>query len=312
MERTIYLSTMFSIVFLCYLVMPLYASIEDHIPRIENKGHAENHSMAEIDYIYLINLDKRPEKYLSTVDQLQPYGIHPFRVSAVNGWELPLEVVNDLGVKWKPGMPADLLATTYPLEDAYNSLTELMHDSGQTYFTIRMRLGAIGCYLSHLAVLQDALKNDYNTIWILEDDIEVIRSPYLIPDYIRELDDLVGPGNWDILFTDKDAKSNDTGEYVPCFSYSPKPNFTPSNPNRFSIREEFGSLAKVGARYSTHSMIMRRSGIEKILNFAKQYKIFLPIDMDIPQIDDINLWVVTEDIVSNKPGSATDNAAPHY
>ena len=125
------------------------------------------------------------------------------------------------------------------------------------------------------------------------------------------MDEQLGHDGWDILFTDRDAKHNTTGEYVACYSYSPRPNFVP-DPYIFSVREEYGNFIKVGARYNTHSMIIRRSGMKKILNFIKGYQLFLPIDMEIPQVPDIRLYTVADDVVSNKRGSATDNKAPHY
>ncbi len=290
---------------------PLVGTVETYFRPITTKGHSSGHSLPGIDFIYLINLDVRPEKLASTLAELDPYNIHPFRFSAVNGWDLPLEVINELGVIWEPGMVEGLWGTSYPIEDGYQPLDEIMSDTGRVYFCHLTPLGTIGCHLSHLSVLQHAYDSGYETIWVLEDDIEVVRSPHLLPDLIEELDEQVGSDGWDILFTDRDGRDNITGQYVPCYTYSPRPNFVP-DPYLFIIREDYGKFLKVGARYSTHSMIIRRSGMEKILNFIKTYQLFLPIDMEIPQVPGIRLYTLADDVVTNKPRSATDNKAPFY
>lgn len=129
---------------------------------------------------------------------------------------------------------------------------------------------------------------------------------------IDELDSLVGEKNWDILFTDQDMKGQ-KGEYIPCFSYAPRPNFSPCNPRRFAERHNISAnFRKIGARYGAHSMIIRRSGIKKILNFLKDYRIFLPFDMEYTLPDDIHLFTVTHDVVSVLPTAISDNGAPYY
>ncbi|MFI5334690.1 MAG: hypothetical protein ACHQT8_05960 [Chlamydiales bacterium] len=35
--------------------------------------------------------------------------------------------------------------------------------------------------LSHLSILQDAFDSGYETIWVMEDDIEVVRNPTFSP-----------------------------------------------------------------------------------------------------------------------------------
>lgn len=70
-------------------ISPINCSIFDFLKPALEKG--ANHKMRNIDFIYMINLDKRPEKFLATQSALKRYGIHPYRFSAVNGWELSKE-----------------------------------------------------------------------------------------------------------------------------------------------------------------------------------------------------------------------------
>lgn len=274
--------------------------------------------MKNIDFIYMINLDKRPDRFEKSAKQLNPYGIYPYRFSAVNGWELSIEAINDVGLIYEPWMRSGIWGTYYYLDDN-NKLQhahEVIHDSRRTYFSHCLALGPIGIVLSHLSVLQDAYDSGYETIWVLEDDIEVIKDPRVIPELIDKLDALVGKENWDILFTDQDIRKKN-GEYNPCYYAGIRPNFTSWNPNIFALRNAISpDFRKIGARSGAHSMIMRRSGVKKILEFIKSYRVFFPYDMDLilpyDQNSDMNLYTVFDDVISNQVDSVSDNGGPSY
>ena len=288
----------------------LCADLVDHLKKIEDKSSL--HQMRNIDFIYTINLDQRPEKFAFCNKQLNPYGIYPYRFSAVNGWELSLETVNDIGVKFEPWMDSGKMATSFPPEKNGKPDHELAQVNGKTYFSHLMTFGAIGIVLSHLSILQDAYDSGYETIWIMEDDIEVIKNPHLISDQIEKLDSLIGAKNWDILFTDKDTKGSD-GNYVICLSYAWRPNFVPVNAARFASQITVGGeFRKIGARYGAYSMIVRRSGIKKMLDFYKQYQVYLPYDLEFTLPNTIQLYTVTDDIVSTIANALSDNSAPNY
>lgn len=276
---------------------------------------ASHHKMKNVDFIYIINLDQRPEKFESCIQQLSPYYIHPYRFSAVNGWELSLKTINELGVSYKPWMKKGIWGTSYLPDGNWEAHHEVMHTKDRSYFCHCMARGTIGIVLSHLSVLKDAYDAGYETIWVMEDDIQVIQSPHKIPLLIEKLDGLVKkkriPG-WDILFTDQDTKDRD-GHYVRCRAYAQRPNFTPANPARFLMRQSVGStFTKLGARYGTYSMIIRRSGMKKILDFFNQYHIFLPYDMDFNMPEDLQLFAVKNDVVSTQPQALSDNGVPGY
>lgn len=166
----------------------LSARMEDHYKKAKNK--IEACKIRNIDYIYMINLDQRPEKYQKSCEQLHPYGVYPYRFSAVNGWELPLSTLQDVGVKFSKEMQGGYWGTSY-LDDSFEPHHELIGTVGRTYFSHCMSRGAIGICLSHLSVIYDAYISGYKTVWILEDDIEVIKNPNIISDLILKLDQLV-------------------------------------------------------------------------------------------------------------------------
>jgi Glycosyltransferase involved in LPS biosynthesis len=295
---------------LFYLPGTLFSEFVCHLKPVGKK--VESEQVRNIDFIYLINLDQRPEKLKLCLEQLSLYGITPHRFSAVNGWELPVEVINDLGVKYEPWMMKGHSGTYYPLDKNREPCDEPIQTVGRTYFRETVAPGAIGCVLSHLSILKDARDSGYETIWIMEDDIEIIQNPHILSDLIEELDALVGPNGWDILFTDQDTKGQD-GCYVPCLSHAWRPNFTPLDPTKFSKREEVGlHFMRVGARYGSYSMIVRLSGMKKLLNFFENYHLFLPYDMEYTLPNHIQLFSVVEDVVSTQPQAPTDNGKCNY
>jgi len=288
----------------------LHAGIEQYFKKAP--GKADYHKTRNIDFIYMINLDQRPEKFKSCVEPLRMYGIYPYRFSAVNGWELSLELINDVGVPFQPSMAQDKWwGTYYPLPN-FEAQHEIPYLEGRTYFCHCMSRGAIGIVLSHLSILQDAYDSGYQTIWVMEDDVEVIRHPSLISDMIEALDKTVGKKEWDILFTDQDTK-NQKGEYVSATSCAWRPNFKPKSKSIFEKKKDVGKyFRKVGARFGAYSMIVRRSGMKKILDFIKKYKIFLPYDMDYYQVPGIQIYTVRKDIVSTQIRAPSDNGGPNY
>lgn len=277
------------------------------------KNKSSIHQIEGIDFIYMINLDERPEKFALASSALQQFGIFPYRFSAVNGWKLPAEAFQQLGVKFAPGMiQENFLGTTYRQANGRSFMSnEYLKENGDTYYTLGLSPGAIGIVLSHLSILQDAYSSGFRTIWVMEDDVEAIDDPRQIPQLIRQLDAQVD--DWDVLFTDIDTK-NGNGVHVPCRAIAARPNrhiepLADFFSRFYPISPEF---SRIGMRYGAYSMIIRRSGMEKILNYFKTYSIYLPYDMDFWLVPNIKLYSVNKDIVSHRPGAPSDNSAPFY
>jgi GR25 family glycosyltransferase involved in LPS biosynthesis len=290
-----------------------YANIEDHLKKAEGKLYI--HKMRNIDFIYMINLDQRPEKFEAASQQFHNYGIYPYRFSAVNGWELSLEAINDVGLKYRPGM-MPLKATFYPLEAHGMPRYEFMREFGRTYFCHKMARGSIGCALSHISILKDAWDSGYETIWVLEDDIEVIGDPRIIPDLINKLNSLIGKENWDVLFTDQNYRQPN-GQYLIAHGAAERPDMDCSLKERYSekytINQEISrDFRRISARFATHSMIIQRSGIKKLLEFALTHKIFSAYDLENYLPPGIKRYSLTQDLVSNMLGAPSDNEAPLY
>jgi GR25 family glycosyltransferase involved in LPS biosynthesis len=300
------------VIFLLILFSPfcMFAEIADCLKKATNKESAT--SIKNVDFIYVINLDERPEKYKQTQAQFLEYDIVTYRFSAVNGWKLDFNQFADLGVLYNEQMPDNLMGTYYSADDPSIPVHEFISRPGQRYFCHCMTKGAVGIVLSHLSVLKDALDSNYDTIWVMEDDVQIIQNPHVISNLIRKLDETVGKENWDVLFTDQDTKDRN-GNYVRCKSFARRPNFNPKNPQRFLESYRVGKFfKKIGARYGAYSMIIRKSGAKKIYDFIVKNGVFLPYDMEYTLPDDIRLFCVYEDIVSTIPTALSDNGSPNY
>ncbi len=288
-------------------------SIFDFLKPALEKG--ANHKMRNIDFIYMINLDKRPEKFLATQLSLRRYGIYPYRFSAVNGWELSKEVFQNVGLKLKEGMTPLLSTTYYSIDGKMIQSHEYMDNPSKSYFCHCMAPGPIGCALSHISILKDAFESNYEVIWVLEDDVEIIRNPHILSDYINKLNLTFGKNGWDILFTDYDGRKNEV-EYNVCDGLAKRPDMDCSSNFRrghFSKKKKINEyFREMPARYGTYSMIISRSGIKKMLDFFYNHKIYLPIDMDNCYVETIKRYGVLENIVSHKLDALSDNAAPFY
>ncbi len=298
--------------FLClfFILFSLQAKLEDHFKKVY--GKLDIYRMKNIDFIYVINLDQRSKKFERCAHQLGFWEIVPYRFSAVNGWELPLETIQDVGILYEPWMTTGAWGTYYENPSWEVSKHEYVYKFGRVYFSHCMSRGAIGITLSHLSILQDAYDSDYETIWVMEDDIDILKNPHLLSDLIEKLDSAVGKDGWDILFTDQDTK-NSLGYYVPCTGFAWRPNFQPKDESRFAARIAINAdFRQVGARFGAYSMIIRRSGMKKLLDFFKEYQIFLPYDIEFPLPQDIRLFTPTFDIISTWPSSPSDNGAPNY
>lgn len=285
-------------------------NIEDHLKMVGDRSDV--HRMKNIDFIYMINLDERPEKWQFCNDQLNPYGIFPYRFSAVNGWKLKLETINDIGLKYDPSnMSGGYLGTSYldlTLEQTHGSITR----EGQTYFCHCMARGTIGIVLSHLSVLRDALLSNYHTIWIMEDDVEVLSNPHELSSLIEKLDQKVGENNWDVLFTDRNSR-DPQGQDIPARGMAPRPNFNPKSIEQYLTCTQIDNhFIRLGARFGAYSMILRKSGIRKIYNFIVSHSIFHPYDLDFYLPPGLKIYTVVNNVVSNFPLAPSDNGGPNY
>jgi GR25 family glycosyltransferase involved in LPS biosynthesis len=280
-----------------------YGHIEDHYRILESK--VGSLSPKNIDEVYVINLDQRPERWENCMKQLNAYGIFPCRFPGIYGWALTPAVLDEVGLRFQPGMWVGRECIMhFPAEKKGDPEFLFLSQGfvGKTCFSGWTVKGTIGCSLSHFSVLKNAYDSGYNTVWVMEDDISVLENPHLLSDLIDELDTLVGPDGWDVLYTDPDFLVIDQAKEVALqVPYMWRPDMPDRDVRFLAEHEEVGEhFMKIGSRMRAHSMIYRRCGLEKILDFYRKNNNFLPYDQEIALIPGIRLYVTKKSIVTAK------------
>jgi len=289
------------ILFFALLWLHCEAGIDRHYRSMEFKGPSIGPE--GVDYVYMINLDQRSQRWIDATNQLKPYKILPQRFPGIYGWTLPVDVLNDMSVQFLHGMWTGQESVMHFPPDG-DGTPQFIYLNGSCYgkscfsgWTVK---GTIGCSLSHLSVLNDAFESEYETIWILEDDISVEDDPHKLTRLIAELDALVGHEGWDVLYTDFDYlhvdQEKDLTTQIPMMW---RPDM-PGRDMRFLAEHENinDHFMKIGSRMRAHSMIYRRCGIKKILDFYREHNNFLPYDQELALIPGIRTFVLKQPIVT--------------
>lgn len=115
--------------------------------------------------IYVINLDRSPQRLQEITDQLSKFGLSFHRIAAVDGKLATPE-------QW-----ALLDEKAYQLRHGKTSLP-----------------GELGCYLSHIDAIRDFLKSEHQFAVILEDDAILNNGFTSVLDYLSEHYD-----DWDMV-----------------------------------------------------------------------------------------------------------------
>ena len=318
--------------FFVILLFPVFCFCLDRFEILKDFVNIETSSQIRgVDGLFLINLDKRPEKLEAAKKEFDNWGLSFCRFSAVEGYLLSSEEASAAGLIYdhtmKP-MRAKLnlfIKQTEPLSQKHE---------GKACFYKGMSPGALGCYLSHLSIIKKAYDLGLNRVWIFEDDVVFLKNPKEVEEKIEELNTLVGLEGWDILFTDDVSilttaygamfyrpdnnsifKEVKKGISLDCRkkNYSKK-TLTPEdvqiiynrkilgltnhyNPH-FNFPDIFGSFRRISGRYFTHSMILNRSGMQKILDFYEKRGVFLPYDDELGSIPFIKIFNIKEGITS--------------
>ncbi|CRX38268.1 glycosyltransferase family 25 protein [Estrella lausannensis] len=216
-----------------------------------------------IDCVYIINLDYRPEKFERVKQLFEERGIPTNRFSAVDGWAIAEEAKIEM---FGP----------YP---------------------VRLSGGKIGCLLSHLSVMQDAVDRDFSIIWVCEDDLLFKGDEKKLPDLICELT-RIDP-DWDVLYTDPDMLGS-SGQRHPSYHYSPRPDQNLKSLSEFLKRERRGSsFTTIGQRWGNHSYIMSRKGLKKTLDYFRHVYLWDTFDTDRHYVPGIRQYGLRRALITN-------------
>jgi len=232
-----------------------------------------------IDAIYVINLDRRPDRMEYMNQLLSSWGIYGNRVSACDG----RSQVSDELIRELTGPYSNCML----YKDGYGPCS-----------------GAIGCLISHLSVIKDASERGFGIIWVLEDDVEVVSDLHQIPQLLSDLSSI--DPDWDIFYTDPNP-------HFPSGAYWSAPDMKsrPRRPDQpiipfFDLPQKEARGENIdSARWHTgcHSMIISKKGVQRILNYFSHVYLYDHIDRELHLIPNIRLYSSQTDIVTNSFGN---------
>lgn len=244
----------------------------------ENLNYPMNYSgLNAIDQIYVVNLDIRYERWLNIKRQLEVFAIYPKRVAGINGWLLDRKYIKNI----------------------YRNCIQKPYDK---YLTP----GQVGCFLSHVSVLNDAFKKKYKCIWVLEDDVLVLGNLKELDSLLISLEEL--DSKWDVLFTDVNPRGG-TFDEIWTFEMFLGNNFDYSlvkDPEFIPLEDE--KFKKIEYRLTTHSMIISDRGIKKLLDYFQSTKISFPIDIQMHCCPDKHFYVSKKEYVTNGTREISDTS----
>ncbi|XP_053623852.1 glycosyltransferase 25 family member [Plodia interpunctella] len=149
------------------------------------------------DEIYMINLERRPERRQMMELSFKELGMDVKLFKAVDGRILDLNDLREYSVTLMPNY-----------EDPYHKRP--------------MKAGEVGCFLSHYYIWEEIVKNKYAKTLILEDDVYFV--PYFRHRLVALLDELKDI-KWDLLYLGRKAMHGGDEEYTtkhttrPLYSY---------------------------------------------------------------------------------------------
>ena len=290
-----------------------------------------SHQIEGIDGLFIINLDRRAEKYERVKKQFDKYGLYPCRFSAVDGSILNEDDYQKVGLIFRNGMKK-IKATLNPSKKQIAPLKE--EDQGRACFFEFVTAGAVGCYLSHVSILKKAYDMGLNMIWVFEDDVVFLKDPKEVTSAIERLSAIVNE-EWDILHTDdqdwfacdhpnfvprpdanvmlkKFLDKNNTSqtidkkkirelsdaEFLELNSFKQKISFYKHNIAGYSYPDIFQEFRRIYGRFAIHSMVIKRSGMKKILDFFETHGMFLPYDDEMLYVDSLKIYNLKQGITS--------------
>lgn len=248
------------------------------------------------DALYLINLARRPEKLALSRAQLTPWGLTPSRVEAIDGRELTCAQLSQLGLLFQPWMEENIAYQWHPTRGKQIGWTQ---PSSLTWFTRGSNKAAVAIVLSHLSAIYDAYARGFQRIWIVEDDISILENPHLLPAYIQELETVVGPDGWDILYTDPDTRTGDArNERLTRDQNGERPDLP--RLDKHSPRNTISThWFQYGTRYGTYSQCVSRAGMQKLLSFYHIFGIFSALDSDTHLIPGLRRYGLYQDLATH-------------
>ena len=231
------------------------------------------------DKIYVISLDRTPERYALVKKQLDNFNLKHERFSAVDG---KLINVRDEGrkqtIQWQKIGPPNGYYRGATLKISYKPLYE---DAEFYYLTDKclLNVGELGCAMSHRAVWIDIVKHKYKRAIVFEDDITLENN------FNQKLSETLNnlPSDFDLFYLDiavRPHELSDTKFFPPDFWLSKFSNT--SSPYYAKIKSDNKNIT------STHAYVITYDSAEKLLKKTKY--IHVPIDASM-MFSELKLYI---------------------
>ncbi len=199
---------------------------------VVDRGHEA--TKLGFDNVYMINLERRSDRRSNMEAILKELNVDYEWVKAVDG-----------------------KAT---LSDSYvrQNNIKMMEDFSEPYHGRPLKLGEIGCFLSHYNVWRDVLDKGFNEVIVFEDDIRF--EPYFKHKLAAVKNELAAINlDWDLIFLGRKILHNVVEEWV----------------------ENSTMLVHVNYTYWTLGYMLSRSGAQKLID-AKPLDKMVPVDEYLP------------------------------
>lgn len=181
--------------------------------------------------IFMINLKRRPERKIKMELTLKEMGIEYTYFEAVDGKTLNDEIISQKGIKFMVGY-----------EDPYHKRP--------------MKMGEIGCFLSHYMIWQQMIERNLKEVLILEDDIKF--EPYFTERAEEVMYEARTMGGYDLIYFGRKRLQEDEE----------------------AIRTS-KNFVKVSYTYWTLGYAITLEGVKKLLA-ADPLKRLIPVDEFLP------------------------------
>ena len=158
-----------------------------NLPTMEDRTESLNQDSLGADQVYLINLDRRPDRFRNMQAIFDELKIKYKRISAVDGkLHVGPEYLKQNGI-------------------------EMMSDFSEPYHGRAMTYGEIGCFMSHYNIWKDVIKNDFKEIIVFEDDV---RFEPFFKHKLAEVRQELAYLDWDLVFLGRKILHNMEEDWV--------------------------------------------------------------------------------------------------
>lgn len=234
----------------------------------------------KIDKAFVINLDFKPERWRKTKENLLKIGLKESQIerfSATYGLQVKIYDYKNkeefLYEDVKNNNKKLIYGNTYKIKCTDDFDFDYIYKD-DPYFPEHKRhftAGEIGCLCSHLRVLQEGLKRNYDNILIFEDDVAAVKSMNFQAELRKILKYL--PEDFELLHLG-------SGEETIFRVFKNNQNFRPKNKKKQPINKmsDFYNLFQ-----GNYALLFSKNGIKAFLEKSKKFKT-LAADILYPKI----------------------------